>query len=119
MKAKTRKDYRASRHQRIRKKISGTAACPRMAIMVSNQHMYVQLIDDESGSTLVAADSMKVGGNNLAAATEIGKRAGEAAKEKGLCQFVVDRGGFRFHGRVKAIVDAAIEAGLRNTKEEK
>jgi len=58
-------------------------------------------------------------GNNVAAATELGKRAGEAAKEKGVSRFVVDRGGFRYHGRVKAIVDAAIEAGLRNTKEEK
>ena len=119
MKAKTRKDYRASRHQRIRKKISGTAACPRMAIMVSNKHMYVQLIDDDAGCTLVSASSVKDGANNLAVATEIGKRTGEAAKEKGLSQFVVDCGGFRYHGRVKAIVDAAIEAGLRNTKEEK
>ncbi len=119
MKAKTRTDYRASRHKRIRKKISGTAARPRMAIMVSNKHMYVQLIDDDAGTTLVSASSVGTEGNNVAAATELGKRAGEAAKEKGVSRFVVDRGGFRYHGRVKAIVDAAIEAGLRNTKEEK
>ena len=119
MKSKTRTDYRASRHQRIRKKISGTADRPRMAIMVSNKHMYVQLIDDDAGTTMVSASSIGLDGNNIAAATELGKRAGEAAREKGVSQFVVDRGGFRYHGRVKAIVDAAIEAGLRNTKEEK
>jgi len=119
MKAKTRKDYRASRHQRIRKKVSGTASCPRMATMISNKHLYVQLIDDDAACTLVSASSIKGGGNKMAAAAEVGKRAGEAAVAKGLSQFVVDRGGFRFHGCVKAIVDAAIEAGLRNTKEEK
>ncbi|MBT3194680.1 MAG: 50S ribosomal protein L18 [Verrucomicrobia bacterium] len=119
MKAKTRKDYRASRHQRIRKKISGTAACPRMAVMVSNKHMYVQLIDDDTGCTLASASSVKDADNNLDAATQVGKRAGEAAKEKGVSQFVVDRGGFRYHGRVKAVVEGAIEAGLRNTKEAK
>jgi large subunit ribosomal protein L18 len=119
MKAKTRKDYRAARHQRIRKKISGSADCPRMATMVSNKHLYVQLIDDDAGCTLISESSLKGGGNTVEAATEVGKRAGEAAVAKGLSRFVVDRGGFRYHGCVKAIVDAAIEAGLRNTKEEK
>jgi large subunit ribosomal protein L18 len=119
MKTKTRKDYRLSRHRRIRKKISGTADCPRMAIMVSNKNMYVQLIDDEAEVTLASSSSVKESGNNVAVATELGQRIGEIAKEKGLSRFVVDRGGFRYHGRVKAIVDAAIEAGLRNTKEEK
>jgi len=119
MKAKTRKDYRVSRHQRIRRKISGTAACPRMATMISNKHIYVQLIDDESECTLASASSVKAGGHSVSAATELGKRAAEAAREKGVSRFVVDRGGFRYHGCVKAIVDAAIEAGLRNTKEEK
>jgi large subunit ribosomal protein L18 len=119
MKAKTRKDYRAKRHARIRKHISGSAECPRMAIMVSNKHMYVQFIDDDAGVTLASASSVKESGNNVATATQLGQRAGEAAKEKGVSQFVVDRGGFRFHGCVKAIVDAAIEVGLRNTKEEK
>jgi large subunit ribosomal protein L18 len=119
MKVKTRKDARTKRHQRIRKHISGTASCPRMAVMVSNAHMYVQFIDDDAGITLASASSVKESGNDVALATELGKRAGEAAKEKGVTQFVVDRAGFRFHGRVKAIVDAAIETGLRNTKEEK
>ncbi len=90
-----------------------------MAIMVSNKHMYVQLIDDVAGATLVSASSLGSEGNDVPAATALGTRAAEAAKEKGVSQFVVDRGGFRYHGRVKAIVDAAVEAGLRNTKEEK
>lgn len=119
MKAKTRKDYRLLRHKRIRKRVSGTAECPRMAIMVSNKHMYVQLIDDEAERTLAAADSVKESGKNVETAAALGKKIGELAKEKGLSRFVTDRGGFRYHGRVKAIVEGAIEAGLSNTKEEK
>jgi large subunit ribosomal protein L18 len=119
MKSKTRKDYRISRHRRIRKRISGNAECPRMAIMVSNKHMYVQLIDDEAAATLAAASTVKESSNNLEAATALGQRVGALAKEKGISRFVVDRGGFRYHGRVRAIVEAAIEAGLSNTKEEK
>jgi len=119
MKAKTRKDYRLSRHKRIRKRISGTADCPRMAIMVANKNMYVQLIDDDAEVTLAASSSLKESGNNIEVATRLGQQIGEAAKEKGIARIVVDRGGFRFHGRVKAIVDAALEAGLTNTKETK
>ncbi len=119
MKAKTRKDYRLSRHKRIRKRISGTADCPRMAIMVANKNMYVQLIDDDAEITLASASSIKDDGNNVEVATKLGQRIGEAAKEKGIGRIVVDRGGFRFHGRVKAIVDAALEVGLTNTKETK
>jgi large subunit ribosomal protein L18 len=120
MKAKTRKDYRQIRHQRIRKKISGTAECPRMAIMVSNKNIYVQLIDDEAEVTLASASTQNEdGGRNISTAASLGQRIGEIAKDKGFSRFVVDRGGFRYHGRVKAVVDAAIEAGLRNTKEEK
>ncbi len=119
MKAKTRKDYRLSRHKRIRKKVSGTAECPRMAVMVSNKHMYVQLIDDTAEVTLATSTTVNEKGNNLETAKILGQRIGEIAKEKGLSRFVVDRGGFRYHGRVKAIVEAAIEAGLSNTKEEK
>ena len=119
MKAKTRKDFRLSRHKRIRKRISGTADCPRMAIMVANKNMYVQLIDDDAEVTLVASNSLKESGNNIEVATKLGQQIGGVAKEKGITRIVVDRGGFRFHGRVKAIVDAALEAGLTNTKETK
>lgn len=119
MKAKTRKDFRRLRHQRIRKRVSGTATCPRMAIMISNRHMYVQMIDDVDGRTLVSVNSTKDDGHNVDGATALGKRLGEASREQGVSRFVVDRGGFRYHGRVKAIVDAAMEAGLTNTKEEK
>lgn len=87
--------------------------------MVSNKHMYVQLIDDEAAATLAAASTVKESSNNLEVATALGQRVGELAKEKGISRFVVDRGGFRYHGRVRAIVEAAIEAGLSNTKEEK
>ena len=119
MKAKTRRDYRISRHKRIRKRVSGTADCPRMAIMVANKNMYVQLIDDDAEITLVSVTSLKEDGNDVAVATKLGQQIGEVAKEKGITRIVVDRGGFRFHGRVKAIVDAALEAGLTNTKETK
>ena len=119
MKAMTRKDYRLHRHRRIRKRVSGTAECPRMAIMVSNKHMYVQMIDDETATTLAAASTVKEKGNNKEVAKALGQKIGEIAKEKGLTRFVVDRGGYRYHGRVRAIVEAALEAGLSNTKEEK
>ena len=119
MKHKTRTDYRISRHKRIRKRVSGTADCPRMAIMVANKNMYVQLIDDDTETTLVSSSSLKETGNNIETATKLGQQIGEIAKDKGISRIVVDRGGFRFHGRVKAIVDAALEAGLTNTKETK
>jgi large subunit ribosomal protein L18 len=120
MKPKTRTAYRISRHRRVRRKVKGTAACPRMAIMRSNQHLYAQLIDDDAEHTLVYVSSMQVGvTKNVEGAAVIGKRVAELAKDKGITQFVVDRGGFRYHGRVKAIVDAACESGLSNTKEAK
>jgi large subunit ribosomal protein L18 len=90
-----------------------------MAIMVSNKHMYVQLIDDDAEVTLASLSTVKESSNNVEAATALGQKIGALAKEKGISRFVVDRGGFRYHGRVKAIVEAAIEAGLSNTKEEK
>lgn len=119
MNVKTRKNLRARRHARVRAKVSGCATCPRLAIMISNRHMYAQMIDDEAGVTLVSVSS---GGDEnpcVEAAQVLGRSLGEAAKAKGLVSFVVDRGGFRFHGRVKAIVDGALEAGLTNVKEAK
>lgn len=113
MKVKTTKDYRRRRHLRVRHKVHGTAQRPRMAIMISNRHMYVQFIDDDRGVTLASAST--IGGNgahNVAAAAALGRRAAEAALGKGIRTVVVDRGGFRFHGRVKAIVNAAVATGL-------
>ncbi len=106
-------------HERIRKKILGTQERPRFNVYRSLNHIYVQLIDDAQGVTLVAAHSAegkkgerKTGGN-LAAAKEVGKAIAERAKEKGISKVVFDRGGYIYHGRVKALADAAREAGLK------
>jgi len=113
MKSDSKKDRRYYRRVRIRRKISGNSARPRMAVMVSNKHIHVQFIDDDKGVTLAAVStSGKENKNNVASATLLGKRAVEVAKEKGITTVVVDRGGFKFHGRVKAVVDAAVKAGL-------
>ena len=119
MKVKTRKDLRARRHVRVRAKISGSAACPRLAVMISNRHMYAQMIDDEAGVTLASASGGQDRNPCVETAKALGSQLGAAAKAKGLSCFVVDRGGFRFHGRVKAIVEGVLEAGLANVKEAK
>lgn len=119
MKLKTRKDLRTRRHKRVRRKINGTSDCPRMAIMVSNKCIYVQFIDDELGVTMVGDSSRSDGGSNVEAGLKLGERVAEKAKESGISRFVVDRGGFRFHGCIKAVVDGALKAGLTNKKEAK
>jgi large subunit ribosomal protein L18 len=88
-------------------------------MMISTRHMYAQLIDDDAGVTLAAANSLQDGNPRVETAQALGKRLGEAASAKGLGCFVVDRGGYRFHGRVKALVDGVLEAGLTNVKEAK
>ena len=119
MKLKNRKDYRVRRHLRLRQKIAGTAARPRMAIFVSNKHMYVQFVDDDAQTTLATASTLKTGEHAcLTAATALGARAAEAALAKGIRKVVVDRGGFKYHGRVKAIVESAVQAGLSITTED-
>ena len=110
MQLKTRTDYRVARHRRVRRKISGTEDRPRMAVFKSDTSLQVQLIDDQNGVTLVSA---RTGGRkNVAAAEELGRRIAELADARGVKQVVVDRGGFRFHGRIKAVVDAAVASGL-------
>ena len=103
-------------HTRIRRKLRGTAERPRLAVFRSLTHIYAQLIDDSKGNTLVSASSVEKGkranGGNLAAAKSIGKLVAERAKEKGIQKVVFDRGGYIYHGRVKALADAAREAGL-------
>jgi large subunit ribosomal protein L18 len=102
-------------HQRIRRKLSGTEERPRLNVYRSLNHIYVQVIDDQKGETLVSASTLalkvKVGGN-VAAAKEIGKAVAEAAIAKGVKKVVFDRGGYLYHGRIRALADAAREAGL-------
>ena len=98
--------------------MSGTAERPRLNVYRSLNHIYTQLIDDRSGVTLVSASSMgkkgeeRRSGGNVAAAAEVGKLIAERAREKGITKVVFDRGGYLYHGRVKAVADAAREAGL-------
>ena len=106
-------------HERIRKKVMGTSERPRLNVYRSLKHIYVQVIDDLQGVTLVAASSAEGGkrsptsGGNLAAAKAVGKTVAERAKAKGISKVVFDRGGYIYHGRVKALADAARESGLQ------
>jgi large subunit ribosomal protein L18 len=108
-------------HTRIRKKLQGTAERPRLNVYRSLNHIYVQVIDDLSGKTLVAASTAegkktagpKQTGGNVASAKAVGKTIAERAKAKGVTKVVFDRGGYLYHGRVKALADAAREAGLQ------
>ena len=97
---------------RLRQRIVGTAKRPRMAIYISNKHLYVQFIDDDAGRTLAQANTLKDEKANLEVAKALGARAAEAAKAAGISNIVVDRGGFKYTGRVAAIVESAVEAGL-------
>ena len=107
-----RKDQRAKRHLRLRQRVIGSAERPRMAICVTNKHMYVQFIDDAQGHTLAQASSIKESKANLEVAKKLGAAAAEAAKAKGISRVVVDRCGHPFTGRVAAIVASAVENGL-------
>ena len=107
---------RQRRHERIRKKISGTAACPRLSVFRSNAHIHAQIIDDEKGNTLVSCSSVELkleNGSNIEAAKTVGTKLGERAKEKGIEEVCFDRGGYLYHGRIKALAEAAREAGLK------
>lgn len=115
MKAKSRKDCRRARHLRVRRKVSGTEARPRMSITMTNRRMYIQFVNDEDGKTLAAAASGTDSGSNAEIAKALGRQAGEAAMAHGIRMVVIDRGGHKFHGRVRAIVEGAIEVGLRTS----
>ncbi len=111
---------RAKRHYRLRNKISGTAQQPRLAVFRSNMHIYAQIIDDTVGNTLCAASTMEADikaklekTNNVEAAKAVGEAVAKKALEKGITTVVFDRGGFVYHGKVKALADAAREAGLQ------
>jgi large subunit ribosomal protein L18 len=111
-----KKEIRNRIHKRIRRKLAGTAERPRLAVFRSVAHIYAQVIDDAAATTLVSASSVdkdgKAKGGNVSAAKAIGKLVAERAKEKGIKSVVFDRGGYQYHGRIKALADAAREAGL-------
>ena len=107
-------------HKRIREKLRGTAERPRLNVYRSLNHIYAQLIDDAEGKTVVSANSREGGkgaasktGGNVAAAKAVGKTLAERARQKSITKVVFDRGGYLYHGRVKALADAAREAGLQ------
>lgn len=112
----SKNDVRVRVHTRIRRRVRGSEERPRLAVFRSLKHIYAQVIDDRKGRTLVAASSAEksaaASGGNVAGAKAIGKLVAERAKEKGITRVVFDRGGYIYHGRVKALADAAREAGL-------
>ncbi|PIE70298.1 MAG: 50S ribosomal protein L18 [Deltaproteobacteria bacterium] len=118
MKTKEKKIQRMKRKKRIRKRMSGTEDRPRLSVFRSSKHIYAQVIDDTCGCTLVSASTVEKDmkaetfENKIAKATAVGKRVGQRAADKGIKQVVFDRNGFMYHGRVKAVADAAREAGL-------
>ena len=107
-----RKDQRQKRHLRLRQRVIGSAERPRMSLCITNKHIYVQFIDDAAGNTLASASSIKETKCNIEVAKQVGAAAAEAAKAKGITKVVVDRGGFKYTGRIAAIVDAAVANGL-------
>jgi large subunit ribosomal protein L18 len=108
---------RIKRHNRVRGKISGTAERPRLCVFRSENHIYAQIIDDVAGNTLVSASSVEKGfegkGGNVEAAKKIGATVAERALQKGIEEVVFDRGGYIYHGRVKALAEGAREGGLK------
>ncbi len=112
-----RKIIRARVHARIRQKVKGTAARPRLAVYFSNTNVYAQLIDDEAGKTIVSASTKEKGFGggkaNIASATKVGQTVAERALAVKVEEVVFDRGGFIYHGKVKALADAAREKGLK------
>ena len=116
---KSRSEVRVNKHRKLRNRFSGTAERPRLAVFRSNNHMYAQIIDDTVGNTLVSASTLQKDvkaelekTNNVEAAAYLGTVIAKKAIEKGLTSVVFDRGGFIYHGKIKALADAAREAGL-------
>lgn len=117
---KSRSEVRAKKHRRLRNRISGTASTPRLAVFRSNKHMYAQIIDDDAQTTLVSASTTQKEvsadlekTNDVAAAAHLGTVIAKRALEKGITEVVYDRGGFIYQGKIKALADAAREAGLK------
>jgi large subunit ribosomal protein L18 len=119
-KDKNARKLRLARHVRVRKKVSGSPQCPRLCVFRSLQHIYAQVIDDAQGNTLVHASSLETSGKDgspstpkLAMAAAVGKLVAERALANGITKVVFDRGGYKFHGRVKALAEASREVGLQ------
>ena len=119
IKKASRAEIREKKHRRLRNRFSGTAERPRLAVFRSNNHMYAQIIDDTVGNTLVSASTLQKDvkaelekTNNVDAAAYLGTVIAKKAMEKGITSVVFDRGGFIYHGKIKALADAAREAGL-------
>ena len=111
----SKNDERLRRHARVRNKVSGTAECPRLNVFRSNAHIHAQIIDDTTGTTLVACSSVDMklaNGGNIEAAKAVGAELANRAQAKNIKKVVFDRGGYVYHGRVQALADAAREAGL-------
>jgi len=112
----SRQEARARRHNRVRKAVRGTTDRPRLAVYRSNRYIYAQVIDDLEGRTVAAASSQEADLRserlNVATAAKVGSLVADRAKEAGITSVVFDRGGYRYHGRLKALADAAREAGL-------
>ncbi len=108
---------RLHRHKRVRGKISGTAACPRLNVFRSSNHIYAQLVDDVAGVTLAAASSVEKefsgAGGNKEGARQVGKMIAARAADKGITEVVFDRGGYVYHGRVQELAEGAREGGLK------
>jgi large subunit ribosomal protein L18 len=122
MAQKSRADIRQGVHTRIRKKVHGTADRPRLAVFRSVNHIYAQVIDDKSGRTLATASTTEKGlglktGGNVDAAKAVGKAIAERAVAAGISSVVFDRGGYLYHGRVKALIDATRESGLNKQEQ--
>jgi large subunit ribosomal protein L18 len=120
---KSRADIRQGVHSRIRKKVRGSAERPRLAVFRSLNHIYAQVIDDNSGKTLATASTTEKGlglstGGNVDSAKAVGKAIAERAQAAGVSSVVFDRGGYVYHGRVKALIDATREAGLNKHEAE-
>ncbi len=123
MAQKSRAEIRRGVHSRIRKKVRGTADRPRLAVFRSLNHIYAQVIDDDNGKTLAAASTTEKGlgvgsGGNIEAAKKVGSVIAERAIAAGVSEVVFDRGGYVYHGRVKALIDATREAGLNKAEAE-
>lgn len=123
MASNNRAEIRRGVHSRIRKKVSGSGERPRLAVFRSLNHIYAQIIDDTSGKTLAAASTVEKdlkgkSGGTIAAAQTVGKTIAERAQAAGVSQVVFDRGGYVYHGRVKALLDATREAGLNKNETE-
>jgi len=112
--ARTKREARLRRHSRVRRRVVGTGERPRLAVFRSNRHIYAQIIDDAAGRTLVAATSVALSGegNKREDARRVGAELARRAKQAGVSAVVFDRGGYRYHGRVQALAEAAREGGL-------